>query len=153
MTFDSLVIFASLITAAISIFAFAYSTITSRRGYPNVTGTWSLSISVGPASAYDVVKGRLIIKRQFLGELHGVIETEHSTTNFKGTINRYGMIQGMYSSPDGVLGSLMLLLNNNGLGAQGQYMTAGHSGSITQGHIVLERSANNQIQPTQKTRG
>ena len=142
MTLENLLIIASLVTAVISLFVFTYSTITSRRGYPDITGTWSLSLTVGPASAYDVDKGRLVIKRQFLGELHGVIETEHSITDFKGWINRHGMIQGMYSSPNGVSGNLMLLLKNDGQGAEGQYMTASHSGHITQGLLSLERTAN-----------
>ncbi|MBA2799155.1 MULTISPECIES: hypothetical protein [Aeromonas] len=146
MTFDSLVIYASLVTAIISMFVFAYSTFTSKRGYPDVTGTWTLSLSVGPSCAYDVIKGKMIIKRQFLGELHGVIETETSITTFKGTINRHGMIQCVYGSPDGISGNLMLLLKTGGLSAEGQYMTAGQGGHITQGYIFLERAANKNMQ-------
>lgn len=149
MTFDSLVIYASLVAAIISLFVFVYSTFTSRRGYPDVTGIWTLSLSVGPASAYDVIKGEMIIKRQFLGELHGVIKTEDSVTTFKGTINKHGMIQGVYGAPDGISGNLMLLLKDDGLGAEGQYMTAGQSGHITQGYLILERAANKKMQPTQ----
>lgn len=149
MTFDSLVLYTSLVTTIVSLFVFAYSTFTSRRGYPDVTGIWSLSLSVGPASAYDVIKGKMIIKRQFLGELHGVIETESSITTFKGKINKHGMIQGIYGAPDGISGNLMLLLKTDGLGAEGQYMTAGKSGHISQGILVLKRAANKKIQPTQ----
>lgn len=149
MNFDSLIIYASLATAVISLFAFTFSNITAKRGCPDFTGVWSLTLSYGPASDYYVVRGHLIIKRQFLGELHGRIETESSTTDFKGSINRYGMIQGIYSTPMGVSGNLMLLLNKDGTEANGQYMTAHKNGSITQGVIILEREANKKIQPTQ----
>ena len=149
MNFDSLIIYASLATAIISVFVFTYSSITAKRGYPDITGAWSLTLCYGPSSAYYVVRGHLIIKRQFLGELHGRIETENSTTDFKGSINRHGMIQGIYSTPMGISGNLMLLLNKDRSGANGQYMTANQSGSITQGMIILERKANKIIQPTQ----
>jgi hypothetical protein len=150
MSFDNLFIYASLVAAVISLFAFTYSSVTARFGFPNVTGKWDLSLSQGGSTTYDIVKGNLIIKRQFLGELHGVIETEYSLSEFKGSINRQGMILGVVSagysknsdSPTISTSNLMLLLRPDGTGADGQYMTARSGGSINQGHIILERAAN-----------